>query len=159
MPAEFTGPFADRLDKQCELSVKEACEGDALVPGRVLLAPGSRHLRLKRRGGRAVATLDDGPKVSGFRPSVDVMLESVAEAFGSRAIGLVLTGMGYDGAEGVRNLKKVGARTVAQDQESSIVYGMPKEAAKTGCVDQVVSLEAIPSLLIEWISTKEPALR
>lgn len=159
MPAEFTGPFADRLDKQCMLSVKEACEGDVLVPGCVLLAPGSRHLRLKRRGGRAVTTLDNGPKVSGFRPSVDVMFESVAEVFGPCAIGLVLTGMGYDGADGVRNLKKKGARTMAQDQASSIVYGMPKEAAKTGCVDQVVSIEAIPGLLVEWVSTGEPALR
>ncbi len=159
MPADFTGPFADRLNKQCSLSVKEASEGDALVPGRILLAAGNRHLRLKRRGGRAVASLDNGPKISGFRPSVDALFGSVAKVFGARAIGLVLTGMGCDGADGVRDLKQAGASTAAQDQATSVVFGMPKEAAKTGCVDRVVSLEEIPGMLLEWISTQEPVLR
>lgn len=152
MPADFTGPFAKRLDQGSALTVKEAEEGDELKPGQLLLAPGAHHLRVMKRGPRVVATLDSGPKVSGFRPSVDVLFESVARTFGANAIGLVMTGMGSDGAEGIRKLKAAGARTLAQDQESSVVYGMPKAAAETGCVDRVVSLAEIPEVLSRMLT-------
>ncbi len=151
MPADFTGPFAKRLDGVSKLNVREAKSGDVLEPGTLLLAPGRGHLRLRRRGGTVVAAIDEGAKVSGFRPSVDVLFESVAETFGSDAVGIVMTGMGCDGAEGIRALRKAKAQTLAQDQESCIVYGMPKAAAETGCVDHVVSLTEIPDALVRSI--------
>lgn len=147
MPADFTGPFAKRLSDCCEFDVKEAAEGDVLKPGTLHLAPGDRHLKVVRRGSKLVVNLDDGPKVSGFRPSVDVLFESVVKAVGANAVGLVMTGMGWDGAAGIRQLKEAGAATLAQDRESSIVYGMPKAAADTGCVDRVVSLGEIAHVL------------
>lgn len=152
MPADFTGPFAKRLAAVSQLEVREAADGDELRPGRLLLAAGDRHLRLKRRGASVVATLDAGPKVAGFRPSVDAMFESVAEAYAGNVVALVMTGMGCDGAEGIRVLKAKGARTLAQDQASSIVYGMPKAAFETGCIDQVVSLAEIPDRLVKTLS-------
>lgn len=152
MPADFTGPFAKRLDDGAKLEVKEAVEGDELLPGRVLLAPGDRHLKVKRRGDRMVASLSAGPKACGFRPSVDVMFTSVAETFGNDAVALVMTGMGFDGADGIRQLKGKGAVTMAQDEESSIVYGMPKAAYDTGCVDHVLSLVEIPDALIRALA-------
>lgn len=109
---------------------------------------------MRKKGSGYCATLDDGPKVSGFRPSVDVLFQSVAETFQSRAIGLVMTGMGSDGAEGIRVLKRAGGRTLAQDKDSSIVYGMPKAAFETGAVDRVVSLAEIPDTLMRML---EPA--
>ncbi|MGB0714957.1 MAG: protein-glutamate methylesterase/protein-glutamine glutaminase [Phycisphaerae bacterium] len=147
MPADFTGPFANRLNAASQIEVKEAQPGDALKPGRLLLAPGNRHLTVRRSGVGYVAALDDGPKVSGFRPSADVLLSSVAECFGTRTIGLIMTGMGFDGAEGIRKVHEAGGRTLSQDQESCIVYGMPKAAFETGCVDRVVSLAGIPDAL------------
>ncbi|MCH7993574.1 MAG: chemotaxis response regulator protein-glutamate methylesterase [Planctomycetes bacterium] len=155
MPVDFTGPFARRLDAVCELSVAEAVAGEELLPGRVLLAPGNQHLRVARRGGRYVATLDQEPKVTGFRPSVDVLFKSVATTIGEYAIGLVMTGMGCDGAAGVRALKNAGAKTLAQDAESSIVYGMPKAAVETGNVDQVVTLAEIPDLLVRLLAESD----
>lgn len=152
MPADFTGPFARRLDAATRITVKEAERCDTLRPGLMLLAPGNRHLRVVRRAEALCATLDDGPKVVGFRPSVDVLFESVADAAGKNAIGLVMTGMGCDGADGIRRLRAAGARTLAQDQESSIVYGMPKAAADTGCVDQVISLADIPDVLVQMLT-------
>ncbi len=152
MPADFTGPFAKRLDAVSQLEVREATEGDELLPGRLLLAAGDRHLRVRRRAGRVVATLDAGPKVAGFRPSVDAMFESVVEAYGGNVVALVMTGMGSDGSDGLRKLKAKGARTLAQDQASSIVYGMPKAAFETGCVDEVVSLAEIPDRLVKALS-------
>lgn len=153
MPASFTGLFAKRLDEDAQLTVKEAEQGDELKPGLLLIAPGDRHLRLVRRGQTCFALLDEGPKVSGFRPSVDVLFESVASACGANAIGLIMTGMGCDGANGIRKLKGAGAQTLAQDRESSIVYGMPKAAFDTGCVDRVVSLAEIPSTLVRMVTT------
>lgn len=158
MPADFTGPFAKRLDASSKLAVKQAESGEELQPGQALLAQGDRHLRVRKVGRSYRAYLDDGPKVAGFRPSVDVLFESVAKTFGPKAIGLIMTGMGCDGSNGVRLLKKVGARTLAQDQESSIVYGMPKAAFETGCIDTVVSLPEIPDLLVRLLSTPEPAV-
>lgn len=145
MPAGFTGPFAARLDQSSALQVVEGAEGEKLEPGKVIIAPGDRHMRVRRCGTGHCVTLDDGPKVSGFRPSVDVLFESVAHCFRDRAVAIVMTGMGADGAEGIRTLRSKGAATLAQDRESSIVYGMPKVAFETGCVDRVVALGDIPS--------------
>ena len=144
MPAQFTGPFAKHLDAVCAMNVREARHGDALEQGMILVAPGDRHLRVLRRGVQWVATLDDSPPRSGHRPSVDVMFESVAAACGVRAIGVVMTGMGHDGTDGIVALSKSGARTLAQDEASSYVYGMPKSAAATGCVEHVVPARQIP---------------
>ena len=157
MPADFTGPFAKRLNQCATIAVKEAENGDTLEPGLVLLAPGDRHLRVIKKGRRWTAALDDGPKVAGFRPSVDVLFESVAKVAGPDAIGVVMTGMGCDGAEGVRKLRKAGARTLAQDQESSVVYGMPKAAFETDCVDRVVSLVELPEVLTRMLSPARSA--
>lgn len=151
MPANFTGPFAARLDATSQLNVREATSGEELRPGTLFIAPGDRHLRVRRRGNDVCTSTDDGPKVSGFRPSVDVLFESVAQTYGANAIGLVMTGMGSDGAEGIRMLRKAGARTLAQDRDSSIVYGMPKAAADTGCVDKIVSLAEIPDTLVKML--------
>ncbi|MFQ5463830.1 MAG: chemotaxis response regulator protein-glutamate methylesterase [Phycisphaerae bacterium] len=159
MPADFTGPFAQRLNGGAKLTVKEAEAGDELVPGRLLIAPGDRHLMVGMRGRKRVAVLDSGPKVSGFRPSVDVLFESVGSVFGAHAIGLVMTGMGCDGAVGIKMLHEAGAKTLSQDQESSIVYGMPKAAFETGCIDQVVTLAEIPDVLVRLLkqAAKQPA--
>ncbi len=154
MPAGFTEPFAKRLNDCSALAVKEAANGDELLPGRLVLAPGDRHLRVVRKGKKLRVALDDGPKVAGFRPSVDVLFRSVAEAFGDQAIGLVMTGMGCDGSQGIRDLKAAGARTLAQDQDSSVVYGMPKAAFATKCVDRVVSLTEIPSVLTNMLAAE-----
>lgn len=156
MPADFTGPFAQRLNGSCELEVKEAQDGDELIPGRLLLAPGDRHLKVVRRGNGFHVTLDTGPKVAGFRPSVDVLFHSVAATHAEKAVALVMTGMGCDGAEGIKILKRSGAKTMAQDQASSIVYGMPKAAAETGCVDRIVSLAEIPDALVKALAVEEP---
>ena len=153
MPADFTKPFAVRLNDSCQLNVKEARDRDELVPGMLLIAPGNHHLSVVRRGSKLCAKLDDGPKVSGFRPSVDVLFSSIAKAVGAKAIGLIMTGMGCDGSIGLKELKAAGAQTAAQDQESSIVFGMPRAAAETGCVDHVVSLEEIPEMLVRMLST------
>jgi len=152
MPAEFTQPFANRLNATSHIEVKQAESGDEIRPGRLLMAPGDAHLKVVRRGGRGSVTLDRGPKVSGFRPSVDVMFKSVAKAYGQCATCAVMTGMGWDGAEGIRKLKKVGAYTIAQDQASSIVYGMPKAAFETGCIDQVASLADMPNALADGVN-------
>ncbi len=161
MLAEFTGPFAKRLNAESKVEVKEASEGDKLIPGRVLIAPGDKHVQVRRRAGSLIAHIDTGPKVSGFRPSVDVLFESLASTVGSSAIGVVMTGMGFDGAVGVRMLKEQGGITIAQDQETSIVYGMPKAAAETGFVDHIVPLNDILRCLersLKKIKVSQPAL-
>ncbi len=140
MPAGFTGHFAKRLNAESQLNVKEAEDQDELVSGLALIAPGDRHLRIVRKRGRLLAALDSGPKVSGYRPSVDALFESIADIAAARTVAVVLTGMGEDGAAGIRKLKAQGATTIAQDRDSCIVYGMPKAAADTGCVDQIVPL-------------------
>ncbi len=145
MPADFVPSFAKRLNEVCQMAVKMAAINDHIVPGQILIAPGDRHLRVMRQGQKLLATLDDGPKVAGFRPSVDVLFESVAGAAGDRSVAVVMTGMGFDGSAGIKILKEKGAYTVSQDRETSIVYGMPKAAFETGCVDCVSSLGDIPS--------------
>ena len=151
MPAEFTGSFAKRLNQAARIEVKQAEQGDALAPGCALLAPGSHHLRVAKRSGQLIANLDDGPKVSGFRPAVDVMFESIATSVGPLAVAVVMTGMGCDGSVGVQMIKKKGGATLTQDQATSIVYGMPKAAFETGCVDRVEPLDRIPAAIYEMM--------
>lgn len=154
MPEDFTGPFARRLNEVSKITVLEAAGGEELRAGQMLLARGDHHLRVVSRQGKLLAAVDKGPKVSGFRPSVDVLLDSVASAAGKRAVGVVMTGMGFDGAAGIRRLKEAGGATLAQDKDTSVVYGMPKAAAETGCVDRVVPLQEIASTIVELISAK-----
>lgn len=148
MPPNFTASLAARLNSLCELEVLEAKDGDRVINGRVLFAPGGRHMRLKRSGAQYVVEVFDGPLVNHHRPNADVLLKSVAQCAGRNAIGMVMTGMGDDGARGLREMFDAGARTAAQDEASCVVYGMPKEAVKHGGVQQVVSLQDMPAWLM-----------
>ena len=148
MPEGFTRAFAERLDQICRIEVKEAGDGDTVRPGRALLAPGNRHVVLARPGGGYVVEVRPGPLVSRHRPSVDVLFRSVARAAGARAVGVLLTGMGDDGADGLLAMKRAGAVTIAQDEATSVVFGMPREAAARGAADEVLPVEAIaPAIL------------
>ena len=149
MPPVFTKSFAERLNQQCRLEVKEAEEGDAVQSGRALIAPGDRHLLLEQAGRSYRARLQEGPLVNRHRPSVDVLFRSVAQVAGKQAIGVILTGMGDDGADGMREMRDSGAQNLAQDEASCVVFGMPKVAVERGGVDQVLSLEAMPALLMQ----------
>jgi two-component system chemotaxis response regulator CheB len=140
MPPVFTRAFAERLDQLCEVEVREAQNGDALQIGTVLLAPGGKHLLLRRQGLKLVAEVRDGPKVSGHCPSVDVLFRAVARAAGAQATGVILTGMGADGARGLLEMREAGAATFAQDEESCVVYGMPRAAVELGAVEETVPL-------------------
>jgi len=155
MPEGFTEMLAQRLDSISAIEVKEAGQGDLLLPGRALIAPGGRHLRIKRMPFGAMCVLQNSPPVHGHRPSADVLLESVAKSFGPAATGLIMTGMGEDGAEGIGAIKAMGGSTFAQDEESSIVYGMPKEAVRRGYVDRVLSLEEMLHGITEHFEGKE----
>jgi two-component system chemotaxis response regulator CheB len=148
MPELFTAAFARRLDKLCHVDVKEAEDGDAVLPGRVLIAPGNKHMLLQRSGARYHIAIKDGPPVSRHRPSVDVLFRSAALHAGGNAVGIIMTGMGDDGARGLLEMKKAGAATVAQDEESCVVFGMPKEAIALGAADSIVPLSAIPAEII-----------
>jgi two-component system, chemotaxis family, protein-glutamate methylesterase/glutaminase len=148
MPEAFTAAFARRLDQCCRMLVKEAATGDEIVAGRVLVAAGNRHLVVQRQGKRYFAEVGDGPLVSRHRPSVNVLFRSVAAAAGPNAVGALLTGMGDDGADGLLEMKRAGARTIAQDEATSVVFGMPKEAIARRAVDQVAPLHRIPYLLL-----------
>jgi two-component system, chemotaxis family, protein-glutamate methylesterase/glutaminase len=150
MPEAFTRAFAERLDRTCRIEVKEAADGDRVLEGRALIAPGNRHLLLRRSGGHYVVELSDGPLVSRHRPSVDVLFHSVAAAAGSNAVGAILTGMGDDGALGLLEMKGAGAVTLAQDEESCVVFGMPKEAIAHGAVDEVVPLEEVAPTILRY---------
>jgi len=158
MPELFTAAFARRLDQSCRVEVKEAQSGDAVVDGRVLIAPGNRHTIVRRTQGRLVVEVTDGPLVSRHRPSVDVLFRSVAGAAGANALGLILTGMGDDGAAGLLEMKQAGAATLAQDEASCVVYGMPKEAVARGAVDRVIPLARLAGEVIAW-SHRALALR
>ncbi len=140
MPPGFTKPLAERLNVQSSLSVTEAGEGDIIEPGRVLIAPAGRHVKVRRKNGQIVIHLDTEPTDSLHKPSVDVMMESVAKACGGRSLGVLLTGMGSDGARGMRAIKEMGGRTLAESEETCIVYGMPKSAVEEGVVDRVIPL-------------------
>ncbi|HBI14166.1 MAG TPA: chemotaxis response regulator protein-glutamate methylesterase [Desulfobulbaceae bacterium] len=144
MPEHFTRAFAQRLDSLCRVTVKEAETNDSVIRGRALIAPGNRHLLLKRSGARYFVEVKDGPLVCRHRPSVDVMFRSVARYAGKNAVGVIMTGMGDDGSRGMKEMKDAGASlTIAQDEESSVVFGMPREAIKVGAVDKVLPLEKI----------------
>lgn len=144
MPAQFTKSFAQHLNDACSMKVREAVDNERLEQGTILVAPGSAHLRIVRLGCDLFTRLDPGPKVSGHRPSVDAMFDSLADSARERCVGVVLTGMGNDGAQGVIALNRVNAWTVAQDEATSLVYGMPKAAAQTGKIDRVAPLNQIP---------------
>ena len=143
MPEKFTAAFARRLNSLCEVEVKEAEHGDPVLRGHVLIAPGDKHLLLERQGARYVVAVKDGPLVSRHRPSVDVLFRSAARSAGSNAMGVIMTGMGDDGARGMLEMHQAGAFTVAQDEATSVVYGMPKEAVAKGGVDRIVPLDQI----------------
>jgi two-component system chemotaxis response regulator CheB len=143
MPEKFTAAFAKRLDGLCEVSVKEAEDGDTVLRGHVLIAPGGRHMMLERQGARYYVSVKDGPLVSRHRPSVDVLFRSAARAAGSNAVGVIMTGMGDDGARGMLEMKQAGAYNIAQDEASCVVFGMPKEAIARGGVDRILPLDHI----------------
>ncbi len=144
MPAQFTASFAKHLDDVCSMDVREAVQGDRPAPGTILVAPGGHHMKLVRQGASLVVRLDSGGKVSGHRPSADVMFDSIARSCGPRAVGVIMTGMGGDGAIGLGRMRNAGAWTIAQDEATSLVYGMPKEAVKAEAVDHIVPLPKIP---------------
>lgn len=148
MPERFTAAFAERLNGLCQLEVLEARHGDRVVPGRALIAPGGRHLLLKRSGAQYLVEVVDGPPVSRHKPSVDVLFRSTARAAGANATGIIMTGMGDDGARGLREMHEAGALTLGQDEASCVVYGMPREAMKLGAVTREISLEQIPAAIL-----------
>jgi two-component system, chemotaxis family, protein-glutamate methylesterase/glutaminase len=147
MPENFTDMFARRLDELCALRVKEARSGDTLQAGRVLVCPGNRHMKVKRLAMGDVVVLNDEERVNGHRPSVDVLFNSAAEEFGSQAIAVLMTGMGDDGAQGLGEVKKAGGMTIAQNEESCVVYGMPKAAVERGYARRVMALDVIAATL------------
>lgn len=148
MPEKFTASFAKRLNEICEIEVREACDGDRLRPGLALIAPGGRHMLLKRQAAHYQVVVRDGPLVNRHRPSVDVLFRSVAQNAGAHALGIIMTGMGDDGARGLKLLREAGARTLAQDEASCVVYGMPKEAVKLGAVQESGSIEWLAQEII-----------
>ncbi|WP_210408502.1 MULTISPECIES: chemotaxis response regulator protein-glutamate methylesterase [unclassified Caulobacter] len=148
MPEKFTASFAKRLDGLCAVSVKEAEDGDTVLRGRVLIAPGNKHTLLERSGARYYVSVKDGPLVSRHRPSVDVLFRSAARSAGSNAIAVIMTGMGDDGARGMEEMKNAGAMTIAQDEATSVVFGMPKEAIARGCVDRIAPLQALAAEIL-----------
>jgi len=143
IPPQFSRAFANRLNDICAIEVKEAEDGDVLRPGRALVAPGDFHMLLRRTGGRYSVNVKTGPRVCYQRPSVDVLFSSVAEAAGNRAIGVLLTGMGADGAQGLLKMRNAGARTIAQDEATCVVFGMPREAIAAGAAEQILALPAV----------------
>ena len=150
MPEAFTARFAERLDRTCRITVKEAADGDSVIRGQALIAPGNRHLLLKRSGARYYVEVRDGPLVSRHRPSVDVLFRSTARYAGRNAIGVIMTGMGDDGAKGMLEMKQAGSVNIAQDESSCVVFGMPAEAIKIGAVDRVASLGAIAGEVLRF---------
>jgi two-component system chemotaxis response regulator CheB len=157
MPEQFTKYFADRLNQLTRVSVKEAEDGDSVVPGVVLVAPGNKHLLLRRDGARYYASVKDGPRVNRHRPSVDVMFRSVAQAAGRNAVGVILTGMGGDGAKGLLEMKQAGARTFAQDEASCVVFGMPKVAIDLGAAERILPLERMTREVLGAIEAEQAA--
>lgn len=148
MPENFTKSFAARLDALCRVSVKEAADSDTVIPGRALIAPGNYHMLLKRSGTRYYVEIKSGPLISRHRPSVDVLFRSAARYAGSNAVGVIMTGMGDDGAKGLLEMKESGAYTIAQDEATCVVYGMPQEAVKLGAAQTIQPLETIPEKVL-----------
>ncbi len=149
MPEVFTRAFADRLNRDCTIQVKEAVDGDRILNGRALIAPGNHHLLVQTSGSGYIAQVRDGPLVSRHRPSVDVLFRSVAKSVGSHAVGVIMTGMGNDGAQGLLEMRNAGALTVAQDEASSVVFGMPKEAIARNAVVAVVPLRRLTETALQ----------
>ncbi len=154
MPEAFTKTFAKRLDGLCRLAVKEAENGERVLPGHAYLAPGNRHLLLRRSGANYMTELSDGPPVNRHRPSVDVLFRSAANLAGKNAVGIIMTGMGQDGAAGMLEMHQSGACTMAQDERSCVVFGMPKEAIARGGVDHIVPLQDLSRHLVSWLSSQ-----
>ncbi|NBC49200.1 MAG: chemotaxis-specific protein-glutamate methyltransferase CheB [Gammaproteobacteria bacterium] len=159
MPGGFTRSFAERLDRLSQISVKEAEDGERIIPGHAYIAPGDRHLKVDRSGANYVARLDDGPPVNRHRPSVDVLFLSAAQHVGRNAIGAILTGMGKDGAAGLLKMRQAGAPTIAQDEASCVVFGMPREAIAMGAANEVVALDEIAPRLIALAAASGRAQR
>ncbi|MBE0490083.1 MAG: chemotaxis response regulator protein-glutamate methylesterase [Halomonas sp.] len=159
MPGGFTRSFAERLDRLCQISVKEAEDGERVLPGHAYIAPGDAHLKLARSGANYVARLDQGPPVNRHRPSVDVLFRSAAEHAGRNAVGVLLTGMGKDGAAGLVEMRQAGAPTIAQDEASCVVFGMPREAIALGGASEVVTLEEIAPRLLALVASSGRAQR
>lgn len=151
MPANFTKSFAERLNDNCAVQVAEARDGDRVTPGKVLLAPGGYHMMLRRSGASYYVTVKDGPMVCLQKPSVEVMFNSVAKYAGANAVGAILTGMGKDGALGLKNMRDSGARTIAQDEQSCVVFGMPKEAIEQGAAEKILPLNRIAQGMIDLV--------
>jgi two-component system chemotaxis response regulator CheB len=151
IPAAFSGPFARRVDSVTALSVCEASDGQQILPGHAYIAPGDRHLLVERDGARYVCRLSDGPPVNRHKPSVDVMIRSLAQNAGPNAIGVMLTGMGADGAAGMGELKAAGAPILVQDEKTSVVWGMPGEVARRGFADEILPLGRIGARLVELL--------
>ncbi len=149
MPERFTKSFADRLNSFCEITVKEAENNDRILSGTALIAPGNMHMILRRSGSTYYVQIKDGPLVKRQRPAVEILFNSVARYAGTNSIGVILTGMGSDGAEGMLKLKQTGSQTIAQDEKTSVVFGMPKEAIKAGAVDFILPLQQIPAKILE----------
>ena len=155
MPEHFTASFAARMNEICNVEVREAKDGDHLVTGLVLLAPGNHHMTLTRSGAVYYVKIAEGPRVSRHRPSVDVLFDSVASFAGKNAVGIILTGMGADGAQGIKKMKENGAVTIAQDEKSSVVFGMPKQAIELGCIDFVLPLNQVAGKIIEIVGGRK----
>ena len=161
IPPEFSKAFASRLNDTCAMEVKEARDGDVVRPGLALVAPGDFHMVVRKMGGRMFVNVKTGPRVCYQRPSVDVLFHSVAEAAGAQAVGVLLTGMGSDGAQGMLRMRQAGARTIAQDEASCVVFGMPREAIALGAAEQVLSLHSIPEAILgsaRQAATGQPAI-
>ena len=151
MPPNFTAAFAERLNKECEIEVSEAVDGETITNGKALIAPGNFHMLLKRSGARYYVQVKSGPRVHHQRPAVDVLFKTVAMNAGANAVGIILTGMGSDGAKGMLAMKQVGSPTIAQDEKSCVVYGMPKEAVKLNAVDKILPLDQIAQAALNMI--------
>lgn len=152
MPAQFTSAFAERLDSLSQIKVKEARDGDSVANGQALLAPGNYHMLLKRSGARYFVQVKTGPLIHHQRPAADVLFRSVANIAGTNAIGIIMTGMGADGAAGLLQMKEAGARTIAQDEQSCVVFGMPKEAIKRGAAEKIVPLDKITQNAMDMVT-------
>ncbi|MFA5984706.1 MAG: chemotaxis response regulator protein-glutamate methylesterase [Methylococcaceae bacterium] len=150
MPEMFTGAFAARLNKLCEVEILEAKQGDRVIPGRALIAPGGKHMSIKRSGAQYLVEVLDGPPVNRHKPSVDVLFRSVAKCVGRNSLGIIMTGMGDDGARGLKEMRDAGAKTASQDERTCVVYGMPKEAVKLGASEQEIALPLIAEFITRY---------
>ena len=157
MPKGFTQAFAQSLDRDSQIDVKEAEDGDTVVPGKALVAPGNMHMLLTRSGAVYKVKVKEGPHVNRHRPSVDVLFKSVAQTAGRNTVGVIMTGMGNDGAVGMKEMHDAGAYTIAQDEESSVVFGMPREAIKLGGADEITSLSRIPDAILRAVTSETQA--